>query len=311
MTAPVIEFRGVSKVYKRVFSEERVAALSDVSFEVGAGEVCAFLGPNGAGKTTSISILMGFLFPNSGEVRVLGHAPGDVRAKRQIGFLPENFAFYRYLTGPRLLAVHLALSGRKAGDPARLIASLLGQVKLTGYESLRIGRYSRGMVQRLGIAQALIGDPQLLIFDEPTSGLDPAGRQEVLDLVRTLKQAGKTVFLSSHILPEVEQICDRVLIINRGRLLRAGRLNEMLGGGGRVEIVADHLPDELEQSLATSGVTIDRGSDGIRLLVETTRKREIIEALWTAGCDVVSVNPWKDSLQDIFLSTVAHGGGAS
>jgi len=311
MTTPAIEFRGVSKVYKRAFSEERISALSDVSFEVGAGEVCAFLGPNGAGKTTSISILMGFLFPNSGEVRVLGYAPGDVRAKRQIGFLPENFAFYRYLTGPKLLALHLALSGRKIDDTLGLIADILGKVKLTGYESLRIARYSRGMVQRLGIAQALIGDPQLLIFDEPTSGLDPAGRQEVLDLVRTFKQAGKTIFISSHILPEVEQICDRVLIIDRGQLLRAGRLNEMMGEAGRVEIVADHLPDELEQSLAATGVTVDRCSQGIRLLVEAARKREVIEALWTGGCDVVSVNPLKDSLQDIFLSTVAHGGGAS
>src|SRR5437016_11467196 len=113
MSPPAIEFRGVSKVYKRLFSEERIEALNDISFEVGSGEVCAFLGPNGAGKTTSISLLMGFLFPNSGEVSVLGYPPGDIRAKQQIGFLPENFAFYRYLTGPRLLALHLALSGRK------------------------------------------------------------------------------------------------------------------------------------------------------------------------------------------------------
>src|SRR5215471_10349725 len=246
MTTPAIEFRGVSKVYKRAFSEERISALSDVSFEVGAGEVCAFLGPNGAGKTTSISILMGFLFPNSGEVRVLGYAPGDVRAKRQIGFLPENFAFYRYLTGPKLLALHLALSGRKIDDTLGLIADILGKVKLSGYESLPISRYSRGMVQRLGIAQALVGDPQLLIFDEPTSGLDPAGRKEVLDLVMSLKAAGKTIFLSSHILPEVEQICDRVVIIDHGRLLRAGRLDELLAGGARIEIVADRLPEELE-----------------------------------------------------------------
>jgi ABC-2 type transport system ATP-binding protein len=311
MTASPIEFRGVSKVYKRAFSEERIEALSGVSFEVGAGEVCGFLGPNGAGKTTSISILMGFLFPNSGEVRVLGLPPGDIRAKQQIGFLPENFAFYRYLTGPKLLGLHLALSGQRPSDPARLISGLLAQVKLNGYESLRIGRYSRGMVQRLGIAQALIGDPQLLIFDEPTSGLDPAGRKEVLDLVLSLKRAGKTVFLSSHILPEVEQICDRVVIIDRGRLLRAGRLDEMLGTAARVEIVPDQLPEELAQSLAASGVAIERGQHGIRLLVDASRKREIIEALWTAGCDAVSVNPLKDSLEGVFLNLVERRGTAS
>jgi ABC-2 type transport system ATP-binding protein len=273
--------------------------------------VCAFLGPNGAGKTTSIGLLMGFSFPNAGKIRVLGLEPGDILAKQQIGFLPENFAFYRYLTGPKLLAMHLALSGRQVSDPAALIARLIAQVGLTGYESLKIARYSRGMVQRLGIAQALIGDPQLLIFDEPTSGLDPAGRKEVLDLVQSLKQAGKTIFLSLHILPEVEQICDRVVIIDRGRLLRAGRLEEMVGAGERVEIVPDRLPDEVEQQLAASGVTIERGAHGIRLLGDAARKREIIELLWSAGCDVVRVNPVRDSLEEVFLTAVGKGGAAS
>jgi ABC-2 type transport system ATP-binding protein len=308
---PAIEFHGVTKIYRRRFSDERIPALTDVSFEVGAGEVCAFLGPNGAGKTTSISILMGFLFPNSGEARVLGYEPGDVRAKQQIGFLPENFAFYRYLTGPRLLAMHLALSGRQAADPAALIAGLLAQVKLYGYESLRISRYSRGMVQRLGIAQALIGDPQLLVFDEPTSGLDPAGRKEVLDLVVSLKQAGKTVFLSSHILPEVEQICDRVVVIDRGRLLRAGRLEELLGSGARIEIVADGLSEELERGLCEAGARVERAPGGVRILVDAARKRETIETLWTAGCDVIRVNPVKDSLEEAFLKLVGNAGGAS
>jgi ABC-2 type transport system ATP-binding protein len=300
-----VQFSGVTKVYKRVFSEERVEALTDVSFTVSPGEVCGFLGPNGAGKTTSIGILMGFLFPNAGEVRVLDCAPGDVRAKAQIGFLPENFAFYKFLTGPKLLALHLALSGRRVDDPYGFIAGLLAQVKLAGYESLRIARYSRGMVQRLGIAQALVGDPQLLIFDEPTSGLDPAGRKDVLELVRSLKHAGKTVFFSSHILPEVEQICDRVVILDRGRLVRAGRMDEILTAAGRVEIVADRVPEELEAAL---GAAVERTPQGARLLVDAARKRETIEALWAAGCDVIRVNPVKDSLEEVFLHTV---GGTS
>ena len=303
-----IEFAGVSKVYKRIFSEERVEALHDVSFSVPPGEVCAFLGPNGAGKTTSIGILMGFLFPNSGEVRVLGHEPGDVRAKAQIGFLPENFAFYRFLTGPKLLSLHLALSGRKVSDPFSLIAALLAQVKLSGYESLRISKYSRGMVQRLGVAQALIGDPQLLVFDEPTSGLDPAGRKEVLDLVHALKQAGKTVFLSSHILPEVEQICDRVVIIDRGRLVRAGRLDEILGRSAKVEIVVDQVSEEAAQALAERGAQIDRSGDGVvRVLVESAAKRETAEMLWASGSDVVRLNPLHNSLEGVFLNLVGGG----
>jgi ABC-2 type transport system ATP-binding protein len=303
-----IEFAGVSKVYKRVFSEERVEALTDVSFAVSPGEVCGFLGPNGAGKTTSIGILMGFLFPNSGEVRVLGFDPGDVRANSRIGFVPENFAFHKFLTGPKLLALHLALSGRSVPDSFALIEALLAQVGLAGYESLRIARYSRGMVQRLGIAQALIGDPQLLVLDEPTSGLDPAGRKEVLDLVHTLKQAGKTVFLSSHILSDVEQICDRVVIIDRGRLVRAGRLEELLHATGRVEIIVDHLPPEAERIALEIGAEVGRNEHGIRLLVETARKREAVEALWSAGCDIVRMNPIQDSLEDTFLHLV---GGAS
>ena len=306
MTA-AIEFGGVTKIYKRAFGGERIEALKDVSFTVSPGEACGFLGPNGAGKTTSIGILMGLLFPNSGEVRVLDYAPGDVRAKAQIGFLPENFAFYKFLTGPKLLALHLALSGRRVTDPFGLIAGLLAQVKLAGYESLRISRYSRGMVQRLGIAQALIGEPQLLIFDEPTSGLDPAGRKEVLDLVHSLKQLGKTIFFSSHILPEVEQICDRIVIIDRGRLVRSGRLDELLRSAGRVEIVVDQLPEDAERATAERGAEIDRGAQGVRILVEASLKREVIESLWTAGCDVIRVNPLKDSLEEFFLNLVGGG----
>lgn len=306
MTA-AIEFARVSKVYQRVFSEERIEALKDLSFAVSPGEVCGFLGPNGAGKTTSIGILMGFLFADAGEVRVLDFAPGDVRAKEQIGFVPENFAFYKFLTGPKLLALHLALSGRKVPDEFGLIESLLAQVGLAGHESLHIARYSRGMVQRLGIAQALIGDPQLLVLDEPTSGLDPAGRKEVLHLVHSLKRAGRTVFLSSHILSDVEQICDRVVIIDRGRLIRAGRLDELLRAGGRVEILVDRLPEEAERAAIGMGADISRGDQGVRLLVETGRKRETVEALWTAGCDVVQMNPVKDSLEDTFLHLVGGG----
>ena len=294
-----IEFRGVTKTYGH-----SVEALKDVSFSVAPGEVCGFLGPNGAGKTTSISILMGFLFPNSGEVRVLDCEPGDVRAKAQIGFLPENFAFYKFLTGPKLLALHLALSGRQVADPDSLITGLLEQVKLADKERLPISRYSRGMVQRLGLAQALIGEPHLLVFDEPTSGLDPAGRKEVLDLVQSFKHAGKTVFFSSHILHEVEQICDRVIIIDRGRLVCAGRLDELLRTGSRVEIVVDQLPEDAASAAAECGAEIDRAAQGIRVLIDAGRKRQVIESLWAAGCDVVRVNPLKDSLEEVFLNRV-------
>jgi len=309
MASPVIEFREVTKVYRRGFRGQDVTALSGVSFQVFPGEVCAFLGPNGAGKTTSISILMGFVFEDSGEIQVLGYAPGDVRAKKQIGFVPENFAFYKHITATKLLEFHRALAGPAAGGSAPEIADLLARVGLDTYAKLRIGKYSRGMVQRLGIAQALLDEPQLLILDEPTSGLDPAGRKEVRELMLALKAAGKTIFLSSHILSEIEQICDRVIIINRGRLIRAGLFEEMRGQTSQVELVVDVLSEHLEQELRGRGAEITRAPQFVLVVVSAAQKRETAELLWAAGCDVLQMNPRKTSLEDLFLQLLEPGGG--
>ena len=307
--AAVIEFQHVTKIYKRLFSEEKLAALSDVSFETAPGQVCAFLGPNGAGKTTSISILMGFFFPTSGQVRVFGHPPGDTRAKEQIGFLPENFAFHKFLTAPKLLRFHLQLAGRNPAAAEKLIPDLLAKVKLNGYENLKIGKYSRGMVQRIGIAQALLCNPHLIVLDEPTSGLDPAGRREVLQLLTQLKAEGKTIFLSSHILPEVEQIADHVIIINRGTMVRSGLLRDLLATGGQVEILADRVPEELAQS-TLRGAIVEPAPQGVRVLVDVTRKREAVESLWAAGCDVIAMTPLRSTLEELFLKEVDRPGGA-
>ena len=297
---PVIEFENVTKVFQRRFT-----ALSGVSFQVEAGEVCAFLGPNGAGKTTSIGILMGFLFPDHGEIRVLGFAPGDVRAKEKIGFLPENFAFYKHLTGAKLLRLHMALSGRESSSGDGWISELLARVRLSGYEDLRIGKYSRGMVQRLGIAQALLADPQLLILDEPTSGLDPAGRKEVLDLLASLKAEGKTIFVSSHILPEVEQICDRVIVIDRGQLVRTGRLQDLLKADDRVEIIVDHLSEEDEREAVRHGAAVSRDGTGVRLVIDSAQKRAVEELLRTAGAEIIGLRQMRGSLEELFLQLVA------
>ena len=310
MPLPAIEFQEVTKSYARRFAKHSIAALANVSFEVASGEVCAFLGPNGAGKTTSISILMGFLFAESGTIRVLGYQPGDIRAKEQIGFLPENFAFYKYLTAEQLLRLHLALSRKNTPDIQSRIPELLTRVKLAEYGDLKIGRYSRGMVQRLGLAQALLADPQLLILDEPTSGLDPAGREEVLELLKGLKSEGRTVFLSSHILPEVEQVCDRVIIIDRGRLVREGRLRELLGTGDQVEFIVDQLSPEVEMLVRERGGQIERIGGHVRLSTNAASKRELAEMLWNAGCDIVSINPLRSTLQDLFLKLVSDYEGA-
>jgi ABC-2 type transport system ATP-binding protein len=308
MALPAIEFSWVNKVFQRRFGGVRIAALSNISFEVARGEVCAFLGPNGAGKTTSMNILMGFIYTSSGRSRVFGYEPGDVRAKERIGFLPENFAFYRYLNAEKLLQFHLRLSGRQLPDPTALITSLLAKVKLDSYKGLKIGKYSRGMVERLGIAQALLGDPELLVLDEPTSGLDPAGRKEVRDLILALKAEGKTIFLSSHILSEVEQICDRVIIIDRGHMVRTGTMQEMLAEDNRVEIIVDQLSEELEQAVKEHGASVEREAHRVRIAVDVAHKRALAEMLWAGGCDVVSLTPMKTSLEETFLKLVAGGG---
>ena len=297
---PAIEFLQVRKTYPGRLEP----ALADVSFEVAPGEVCGFLGPNGAGKTTCIHILMGFVFADGGAVRVLGLPPGALWAKRQIGFVPENFAFHPFLTAPKLLRFHAALAALDEATAAQRIPELIARVELSRYQEVHIARYSRGMVQRLGIAQALLADPQLLVLDEPTSGLDPAGRRDVRELLLGLKAQGKTVFLSSHNLTELEQVCDRVIIIDRGRLVREGRLDEMLARQNQVEFLVDQLPEDAARALAGEGAVVEPQSQGVRIVADQARKREIAERLWTAGCDVISMQPVKTSLEHVFLKLV-------
>jgi ABC-2 type transport system ATP-binding protein len=310
MTVPALEFQNVTKTYRRWLGGQQVAALSQVSFSVAEGEVCAFLGPNGAGKTTSISILMGFLYADRGRIRVLGFEPGSVHAKKRIGFVPENFAFYKHLNAEKLLHFHAKLAGVAEEKRVALIRDLIAKVGLSGYDKLKIGRYSRGMVQRLGIAQSLLGDPELLILDEPTSGLDPSGRKEVRDLILSLKAAGKTIFLSSHLLSEVEQICDQAVIIDRGRVVRAGTMNTLLVTGDQVEIIANTLPEDLEAVLREWGATIERNANDVRIVTAGGRKREVVERLWLAGSDVLRLNPVKSSLEDLYMKLVGKSEAA-
>lgn len=309
MTTPAIEFREVTKIYRQRLRGVEVPALTNASFSIYPGEVCAFLGPNGAGKTTSISLLMGFFFADFGEIRVMGSPPGDVRAKAEIGFLPEHFAFYKYLNARRLLRFHYGLSGGPVAGREQIISDLIAKVKLTDYANLKIGKYSRGMVQRIGLAQALLHDPKLLVLDEPTSGLDPTGRKDVRDLISSLRAAGKTVFLSSHLLSEVEQVCDRVIIISKGRVMQSGRMEELLVAADRVEILATALAGELEARIVEWGGAATRHEHGVTIVVPLARKRELAEALWLGGEDVLHILPLRSSLEDLYMKTVGSEGG--
>ena len=241
---PAIETVGLRKVYGRT------AVLHDLTLAVAPGEVFGFLGPNGAGKTTTVKILMGLVRPTGGEARIFGQPTGDREARRRVGYLPENFRFHDWMTGAKLLDFHGRLAGLSAQERRARIPDVIRRVGLAGRGDARIRTYSKGMTQRIGLAQAIFHSPDLVLLDEPTSALDPVGRREVRDLIRSLRDDGITVFLNSHLLSEVEMVCDRVAIIDRGRVVRSGPLGELLGGVSELRVMVDRVDDELLSALS-------------------------------------------------------------
>ncbi len=242
-----IETTALCKQYSALTAVDRLDLCVD------AGEVFGFLGPNGAGKTTTVKMLLGLVRPTSGEARVLGCRPGDPAAMRRIGFLPEHFRFPPWLTAHNFLDMHGQLYGLSAAERRARIPQLLDRVGLGGRARSRLGEFSKGMQQRIGLAQALLNEPALVFLDEPTSGLDPVGRYEVREIIHELRQRGVTVFLNSHYLSEVEVTCDRVAIVKRGRVVRAGTLESLTRGSTQIEIRAAGLTDALVAGLARWG----------------------------------------------------------
>src|SRR6184192_3896528 len=253
----------LSKTFRVGFWGRKVKAVEDLSLEVRDGEIFGLLGPNGAGKTTTIKMLLGFVRPTLGRATVAGFPAGSLASRRRLGYLPENPALYEYLDGIEYLRFAGRLSGLSRADSARSADVLLEKVGLAGRADRAIRRFSKGMVQRLGLAQALIGDPEIVILDEPMSGLDPIGRKDVRDLIFSLRGEGRTVLFSTHILSDVEAICDRIGIIAEGRLTDCGTLSSLLKPGVRaVEIVAQNVPKELTSRLGTYGARILERDDG-------------------------------------------------
>ncbi|MDQ1300855.1 MAG: transporter, partial [Chloroflexota bacterium] len=224
-------------------------AVDRLTLAVAAGEVFGFLGPNGAGKTTTVKMLLVLVSPNAGEARILSHAPGDPAIMGQVGFLPEQFRFPPWITAADFLDVHGRLVGLPPGERRARIAGLLARVGLADRAGSKLGEFSKGMLQRIGLAQALLNRPALVFLDEPTSGLDPLGRHEVRDLIRELRGEGVTVFLNSHFLSEVEVTCDRVAIVKRGRVVRLGTLAELTRQGIEIELRVTGLTPEIEAGL--------------------------------------------------------------
>src|SRR6266403_3799839 len=288
-----LEYDGITKEYRSWSGRRRVRALQQFSLSVETGEIFGFLGPNGAGKSTAIHLAMGFMRPSSGTGQMLGKLFGDAVTRRRVGFLAENVALY-HRPAEAAIRFYGGLNGLHGAALDQATRAALEAVDLKSESGRNLGQVSRGMLQRMGLAQALVNEPELLILDEPTSALDPAARVSIRELLLRFRSQGKTIFLSSHLLSEVELVCDRVAIINRGRVVRIGTLSSMLETTDQVEIVAQSI---LSQLFANSAVEADR----TRFVVPKNRQREAIERVWAAGGEVISVNPVRRSLEELFL----------
>lgn len=275
----VVEIKNLNKHYKNVMGEKVFKALDGVSLDVEKGEIFGLLGPNGGGKTTLLKLLLGLIFPNGGTALVLGKSPRDVASKKKIGYLPENPCYYDFLNPVELLSFYGSLAGCNSSLTKSRAYVLLEKVGLAGFAKTRIRNFSKGMLQRVGLAISLINDPELLFLDEPTIGLDPIGTVEIQSFLLQLKSEGKTIFLCSHILSQVQDSCDNIAIIHRGKLIRKGRLNELLT-----------TKDEL--SVVVKGRDTIEGRERLRASARQ------------GGYEIVDISEKKDSLKDLFIKLI-------
>jgi ABC-2 type transport system ATP-binding protein len=303
----VVQTEQLSKIFRVGFWGKRVTAVDGLNLEVRRGEVFGFLGPNGAGKTTTLKMLMGLIYPTSGRARLFGQDLGDPQTKARLGFLPESPYFYDYLTSREFLGFYGHLFGLWGTVLDKRIDELLELVGMTHARDLQLRKFSKGMLQRVGVAQALINDPELVVLDEPMSGLDPIGRKEVRDLILRLKDSGKTVLFSSHILHDAEVLCDRVAMILKGRLVACGRVTDLLdqGASHQVELIVDRLtPEGLEHMRPLTDKVVTQGD---RMLVVLKSQQQVggaLEIIRAAKASLVSLNPQKGSLEDLFIREV-------
>ena len=303
----VVQTEQLSKIFRVGFWGKKVTAVDGINLEVRPGEVFGFLGPNGAGKTTTLKMLMGLIYPTSGQAWLFGQNLDDPQTKARLGFLPESPYFYDYLTSREFLGFYGHLFGLWGAVLDKRVDELLELVGMTHAKDLQLRKFSKGMLQRVGVAQALINDPELVVLDEPMSGLDPIGRKEVRDLILRLKESGKTVLFSSHILHDAEVLCDRVAMILKGRLVACGRVTDLLDQGvnHQVELVVDRLPPEGLDHLRP---LIDKVvMQGDRMLVVLKSQQDVggaLEIIRAAKASLVSLTPQKGSLEDLFIREV-------
>lgn len=275
MSEAAVEVKNLTKVFSLGLTKEYVVAVDNLSFEVRAGEVYGLIGPNGSGKSTTMKVVLGLMAASKGSAKVFGLDSGDIRARNEIGFLPENPYFYKHLSGAETLRFYGKLCGMKGGALQARIVELLKLVDLEGAADRRLGGYSKGMLQRIGLAQSLIQDPRLVILDEPTAGVDPVGSRQIRDLILRLRDEGYTVFLCSHLLEQVQEVCDRVGIIFNGRMRRQGTLDELIEVENQTSMTIENASPELIAEIQA----LIRSREGTRL-VEEGHSRTSLEQLF-------------------------------
>lgn len=301
-----IEILGLAKTYTVGFWRKRPKrALQPLHLSVEEGEIFGFLGPNGAGKTTTLKILMGLVFPTSGNARIMGREWTDPEVKAQIGFLPEQPYFYDYLTAHELLDYYGQLSGLPDKGRRQRIGEVLERVGLTDVKGVQLRKFSKGMLQRAGIAQAILHDPKLVFFDEPMSGLDPLGRREVRDLMEQLKHEGKTVFFSTHILSDAEALCDRVAIIHKGELRGTGTVQELTSNvQGKIEVVWQGT--QIPASIKALGADCHVTGETVRAVITEKQQDAAIDALRRERLRLIAITPVRTSLEAYFVEKLQH-----
>jgi len=286
-------------------------AVDGVTLDVGRGEVFGFLGPNGAGKTTTIKMLLGLVHVTSGTARVLGLAPGEPAAMARVGFLPEHFRFPAWLGAAEFLDLHARLYGMPDARRRSRIPELLERVGLADRAATCLGEFSKGMSQRIGLAQALLNEPELVILDEPTSGLDPLGRREVMEIIRELRAAGTTVFLNSHLLSEVESTCDRIAVIKRGRIARTGSLDDLAGAQLEVDVRAEGITPEIRARIEAQARIARADGAHLTLIVKNAERLPFLTAaLVDGGARLYSFAPRRLSLEEMFVRIMEESDAA-
>jgi len=305
-----IRCRSLRKVYRTGFLRRRHVALDGLDLEVPVGGIFGFIGHNGAGKTTTIKLLMGLARPTAGHGTLLGHRMGETSGLARVGYLPERPYFYDYLTAGEFLDFYARLFSMPAAVRRERAERLLKLVELEEWRDAQLRTFSKGMLQRIGVAQALINDPALVVLDEPMSGLDPSGRRLIRNLILQMRDQGRTVFFSSHILADVELICDRIGILVRGRLHYTGGVAELLERhSNRVELRAEEVPDELAERFGELSLQADRhGGQWLVRCEEGDQTHDLLQLMTRSGARVVSVNPLRPSLEDLFVEELSGTG---